>query len=314
MSETSSPGAGAQEAPTGRYCGTMQVHRRLLTMVPSYAVERDRIENLAFGVEQGIRALTPRDVARVPVVVHVVWNTPEQNVSDEQVHSQIDVLNRDFRRTNPDVSQAPEVWKDRAADARIEFSLATEDPAGNPTSGIVRTQTDVAGFSSDDEVKSASTGGADPWLTDRYLNIWVCALSAGLLGYAQFPGGPARTDGVVITHTGFGTTGTAKEPFNLGRTTTHEVGHWLNLFHIWGDDGTGCSGTDYVADTPNQGGPNAGAPTFPKLSCSNGPDGDMFMNFMDYTDDRAMVMFTPGQVARMEASLEGARQAFLTSG
>ena len=92
---------------------------------------------------------------------------------------------------------------------------------------------------------------------------------------------------MVILHSGFGTTGTASAPFDLGRTATHEIGHWLNLLHIWGDDGTGCNGSDEVADTPNQGGPNFGIPTFPQLSCNNGPDGDLFMNYMDYTDDAA---------------------------
>ena len=139
--------------------------------------------------------------------------------------------------------------------------------------------------------------------------IWACQLAGGLLGYAQFPGGPAATDGVVIRQSAFGTVGTAAAPFNLGRTATHEVGHWLNLNHIWGDDGTGCTGTDNVADTPNQAGWNTGVPSFPRVSCSNGPNGDMFMNYMDYVDDRAMVMFSAGQVARMQACLDGPRLA-----
>ncbi|MDQ4132684.1 MAG: zinc metalloprotease [Actinomycetota bacterium] len=302
----------AEEIPVhGRICGTMPVHRRLLSTVPAYAVARDRIENLAFAVERGLRAMAPRQVVNIPVVIHVVTNGGTVDVSDEQIHSQIDALNRDYRRTNDDVSQVPEVWRDRAADAMIEFHLAEQDPGGRATSGIVRVQTDVDTFSSDDGVKSSERGGSDPWPTERYLNFWVCALSEGLLGYAQFPGGPTETDGVVITHTGFGTMGTAQSPFDLGRTSTHEVGHWLNLFHIWGDDGSGCSGDDFVSDTPNQGGPNSGQPNFPKLSCSNDPDGDMFMNYMDYVDDAAMVMFTAGQVARMDASLEGARRSFM---
>ncbi len=141
----------------------------------------------------------------------------------------------------------------------------------------------------------------------------MCQLTGGLLGYAQFPGGPAATDGVVALHSAFGTTGTAAAPFNLGRTTTHEVGHWLNLRHIWGDDGNGCSGSDFVADTPNQGGPNYGTPTFPRVSCDNGPNGDMFMNYMDYVDDAAMVMFSTGQVTRMQATLDGLRSTIGTS-
>ena len=218
------------------------------------------------------------------MVVHVVWNTAAQNISDAQVTSQIDVLNRDFRATNPDVANVP-VFAGLVADARIEFLLATTDPDGNAHQRHHPDATDRSFH--DDAVKSAATGGADPWPADRYLNLWVCQLGGGLLGYAQFPGGPAQTDGVVVLHTAFGTTGTAAPPFDLGRTATHEIGHWLNLFHIWGDDGTGCNGSDLVEDTPNQAGPNTGVPTFPHVSCNNGPNGDLFMNYMDYTDDAA---------------------------
>ena len=119
---------------------------------------------------------------------------------------------------------------------------------------------------------------------------------------------------MVILHSAFGTTGTAAAPFDLGRTATHEIGHWLNLRHIWGDDGTGCSGDDFVADTPNAGGPNFGAPTFPHVSCNNGPNGDLFMNYMDYVDDVAMFMFTAGQVDRMQAALDGPRSSIGVTG
>ena len=297
------------QPPSRRTCGTMNVHRRLLNTSPEYARARAQIESFTLRRAREVGADQRTGVSRIPVVVHVVWNTAAQNVSEAQIRSQIDVLNRDFRRTNPDVSQTPGVFQALTADAEIEFFLATQDPAGNPTTGITRTQTNATSFIDDDRVKSTATGGANAWPADRYLNMWVCQLGGGLLGYAQFPGGPANTDGVVITHTGFGTTGTAAAPFNLGRTATHEVGHYLNLFHIWGDDGTGCAGSDQVDDTPNQAGPNAGAPTFPHVSCNNGPNGDLFMNYMDYTDDRAMFMFTAGQVARMRACLDGPRAA-----
>ena len=218
------------------------------------------------------------------MVVHVVYNLPAENVSLAQIKSQIKVLNRDFRATNPDKSKVPPVWKGLVADAKIEFALAKLDPQGNATNGVTRTKTDRTSFGTNDSVKFSSSGGKDAWPTSRYLNIWVCKLGGGLLGYAQFPGGPAETDGVVVTHTGFGTVGTALAPFNLGRTTTHEIGHWLNLRHIWGDT-EDCSGTDFVADTPNAAGPNFGAPAFPSVSCGNGPNGDMYVNYMDYTDD-----------------------------
>jgi hypothetical protein len=293
--------------PPRRSCGAMEVHRRLLSIDPDYARMRDLIETQAMEYESGARTAQRPGVTRIPVVVHVVWNTAVQNISDAQIASQIDVLNRDFRRTNPDVAGTPAAFQPLTADAQIEFSLANVDPNGAPTSGITRRQTTVTSFTHNDAMKSVGTGGTDPWPADRYLNMWVCPLSGGLLGYAQFPGGPAETDGVVINHTAFGTIGTAAAPFNLGRTATHEIGHWLNLNHIWGDDGTGCSGTDNVADTPNQGGANTGTPTFPNVSCNNGPNGDMFMNYMDYVDDVAMFMFTAGQVSRMQACLDGPR-------
>ena len=298
---------GAAGQPTRRSCATMDVHRRLLSTLPEYARLRDEIENHALAFESGDRSALRPGVTRIPVVVHVVWNTPAQNISDAQIASQIDVLNRDFRRTNPDVGGTPAPFLPLATDARIEFFLATTDPNGAPSTGIERRQTTVTSFSGNDAVKSQGSGGMNAWPADRYLNIWVCQLGGGLLGYAQFPGGPAATDGVVILQSAFGTAGTVAPPFNLGRTATHEIGHWLNLNHIWGDDGTGCTGTDNVADTPNQAGPNTGAPGFPHVSCSNGPNGDMFMNYMDYVDDRVMFMFSAGQVTRMQACLDGPR-------
>lgn len=296
------------ETPLHRGCGTMQVHRRLLDTDPGYARRLARIEEHAFRAQMGFTALRP-GCTEIPVVVHVVYRTAAQNISVAQIESQIEVLNRDFRKQNADAGTVPAPFSPLAGDARLQFRLANVDPDGNPTDGVTRTQTDKASFDSSDEVKFAASGGHDAWPTDEYLNIWVCQLAGGLLGYAQFPGGPAATDGVVITHTGFGTTGTATAPFDKGRTTVHEIGHWLNLRHIWGDDGAGCSGSDFVADTPNQGGPNVGKPSFPTISCGNAPNGDMFMNFMDYVDDDTMVMFTEGQIARMQACLDGPRSA-----
>jgi hypothetical protein len=300
-------GKGDDTPPDKRSCGTMIVHERLLRTDPSYLAARNDSENRAFQYAQRPDFLGRTGITVIPVVVHVVYNGAAQNISQAQIQSQIDVLNRDFRKTNADVSSTPAVFQPLAADARVEFELATTDPSGSSTNGITRTSTTVSGFSDDNKVKSASTGGADAWPRDKYLNLWVCRLSGGLLGYAQFPGGPADTDGVVIRDTAFGTTGTATAPFHLGRTATHEIGHWLNLRHIWGDDGTGCSGDDFVADTPNAAGANTGVPTFPHITCGNAPNGDLFMNYMDYTDDAGMFMFTTGQVTRMQAALDGDR-------
>jgi len=305
--------AAAPPPPTTRgWCGTMDEHRKLLSTSEMYARARSSIENQARSRRSTARFT---GVVHIPVVVHVVYHTAAENISDAQVQSQIAVLNRDYRATNPDVATVPPVFAPLVADSRIEFHLATSDPDGNPTSGITRTSTTTASFpQSGNPIKHTSQGGHDAWPSDRYLNIWVGTVhssSGGLLGYAQFPGGPADTDGVVILHSAFGDTGTAAAPFDLGRTATHEVGHWLNLYHIWGDDGTGCSGSDEVDDTPNQASENYGTPAFPHVSCSNGPNGDLFMDYMDYVDDAAMVMFTHGQASRMEAALDGPRASFL---
>jgi hypothetical protein len=289
-------------------CGAEEAHMRLCEIYPEF---RQRRGELHFQTEQLIRkGLTIRKAAqgnfKIPVVVHVVYNAADENIPDAQVNSQIKALNRDYQLKNTDKNKVPTVWQGLVANVGIEFALATKDPGGKPTNGITRTQTQGTSFSTHDEVKFSAKGGQDAWNTKKYLNLWVCSLGGGLLGYAQFPGGPAATDGVVILNTAFGTTGTAAAPFNLGRTATHEVGHWLNLNHIWGDT-SDCSGTDHVEDTPNAQLPNYGKPAFPHVSCQNGPNGDMFMNYMDYVDDDSMVMFTHGQMARMQATLAGIR-------
>ena len=247
-----------------------------------------------------------RRLITIPVVVHVVYKTQSENISDAQVKSQIAALNKDYAQKNEQTS-VPTAWTGLAGNPNVQFALAKKDPNGKATTGITRTKTMRSSFGTGDSVKTRVGGGHPAWPADRYLNLWACTLSGGLLGYAQFPGGPARTDGVVILNTAFGTSGTAAAPFNLGRTATHEVGHWLNLRHIWGDRDD-CGGTDFVTDTPNAQLPNYGKPTFPHLSCNNGPNGDMFMNYMDYVDDAAMVMFTAGQVVRMNATLAGPRK------
>jgi peptidoglycan hydrolase-like protein with peptidoglycan-binding domain len=296
------------DATPRRHCATSEVHRLLLNADPAYAQARSEIEDFTdVETARGFAAAVPK-VRTINTVVHVVYKTPKQNISDAQIKSQIRILNEDFRKQNTDQSKVPAVFQPLHTDANIQFRLATKDVFGQKTTGITRTKTNKNSFSFDDAVKSSKKGGADPWPAHRYLNIWVCNLGGGLLGYAQFPGGPWQTDGVVILNTAFGDTGTATDPFDLGRTTTHEVGHWLNLYHIWGDDGTGCKGSDHCADTPNQASENYGKPTFPHISCKNGPNGDLFMDYMDYVDDDSMMMFTAGQAMRMNATLNGWRK------
>ena len=299
----------SEEPPRRRSCAQMVVHELLVETQPEYRERRLEAEELTReSINTGEAQRIVAKLVTIPVVVHVVLRDRSPNVTDAQIKGQIDSLNRDFRARNRDKTKVPAVWKGLVVDSKIQFALAKKDPRGRPTTGITRTATTVAAFGPDDSVKSRSTGGVNPWPADRYLNMWVCRLGGGLLGYAQFPGGPSETDGVVIRNTAFGTTGTAEPPFNLGRTGTHEVGHFLNLYHIWGlyDD---CTGGDMVSDTPNAAGPNYGEPGFPQVSCNNGPNGDMFMNFMDYVDDRVMCMFTAQQVARMMATLDGPRSA-----
>jgi hypothetical protein len=296
-----------------RTCGANELLARQLMEDPFM---QQRMEDIERQTKQFIESGGAQDraVVTIPVVVHVVYYNATQNISDARILSQIQVLNDDFRRLNADAANTPSVFQGISADCEVNFCLATQDPSGNATTGIERRQTTVNGFSTNDNVKFYNNGGLNIWDRDKYLNLWVCNLSGGLLGYAQFPGGPASTDGVVCDYAYFGTTG-ATPPFDKGRTATHEVGHWLNCYHIWGDDGTSCNGTDQASDTPNQADEHYGCPTFPQVSCSNGPNGDMFMNYMDYTDDACMNAFTTGQKNRMQALFSGggARVALLSS-
>ena len=243
-------------------------------------------------------------VHTIPVVVHVVYNNNSQNISNSQIQSQMTVLNDDFRRLNADANNT---WP-QAADIELDFCLASVDPSGNTTTGITRTQTNVTTFTDDDKVKFTNQGGQNAWNTQKYLNIWVCKLD-GFLGYAQFPGGNSATDGVVCDYQAFGTNGTANAPFNEGRTATHEVGHWLNLYHIWGDGG--CNVDDEVADTPESDAPNYGCASN-HSSCGSV---DMVQNYMDYSDDACMNLFTQGQKTRMRALFanNGFRNGLLSS-
>ena len=231
-------------------------------------------------------------VIRIPVVVHVLYNDASQNISDAQVRSGIEALNRDFRRRNADTVNTPERFKNLAADVQVEFSLATADPFGRATGGITRKQVSRSGWMADDKMKHGADGGVNGWDPKSYLNIWIVNLIGGS-GYSSVPGSGMENDGVVIHFASFGTINTAA-PFNMGRTAVHEVGHWLGLKHIWGD--AQC-GDDGVNDTPQQGFFTQGCPTGTRSSCNN--TGDMYMNFMDYTNDACMNLFTEGQRSRM---------------
>lgn len=291
-----------------RNCGTMDVYASELQNNPGLASKRENIEGQ---IRQWIatQSNSSRSVITIPVVVHVIYNTSEQNISDAQVQSQIDVLNEDYARLNADASQTPSAFQSIVANCEIQFCLAKTDPSNQATSGITRTQTAATSFSIGSSMKYAATGGVNAWPTAKYLNIWVCNMANQVIGFATLPGTSiAAEDGVVIMYKHFGRTGNVVAPYHKGRTATHEVGHWLNLLHIWGDDdgsSNNCLGSDQVDDTPNQASFYFGCPSSPSISCSN--TGDMFMNFMDYTDDACMNAFTIGQKNRMLATLNSSR-------
>jgi hypothetical protein len=232
----------------------------------------------------------------IPVVVHILYNSNTENISDAQVQSQIDVLNADYQKQNADTAEIPSYYRSLAANCGFRFGLALADTNGQATTGIIHKYTSNSYFTINDDIKSSATGGDDGWDRDRYLNIWVGNLSGNVLGYSSVVGGAKATDGVVVLYTAFGTVGTATAPFNLGRTAVHEVGHWLNMIHTWGDD---SCGTDLVADTPPQQGPTYGDPSGIIISCGNTPYGNLYQDYMDFTDDIGMHLFTNGQKARM---------------
>lgn len=284
-----------------RKCGTMDHLQHLLEQDPSLAERRAEIENQTAQIikNQKNDKSTQAVTYTIPVVVHILYRTAAENITDAQVQSQIDVLNEDYQLLNADNVNVPSLFSGLKANVQINFCLAKQDPNGVATTGITRTTTTKTSFGTNDAVKKVSSGGKAPWNTAAYMNLWVCNIGGGILGYAQFPGGPAATDGVVIDYRYLGRNGSSVAPFNKGRTATHEVGHYLNLYHIWGDDGTACTGSDLVSDTPNQADENYGCPSFPNPSCSN--TSDMFMNYMDYSDDGCMNMFSSGQSDRMRA-------------
>ena len=292
---------GAQE----RNCASYEYMQEQLQQNPALQSKIAEFQALAQSSAQSSQQQND-GIIYVPVVVHVVWNSalPAENLSDAQVMSQIDVIYKDFRRLNED---ADSEW-DQAADMEIEFYLAQVDPEGNPTNGITRKETNVAAWGTSDDIKRSSAGGVDPWDTSKYFNFWVGNIGGGILGYAQFPGGNLSTDGVVCAPQYFGTTGFVQAPFNKGRTMTHEVGHYLNLRHIWGDGR--CRQDDFVSDTPSSDGPNYGCPSYPTVNCRSN---DMTMNYMDYTDDACMSLFSQGQKERMRSVFAegGPRENFI---
>jgi len=293
-------------------CGSVEYVETIKAADPSVANAMAAAESFlqkrssASGISS--RTVAPT-IIQIPVVVHVIYKNASDNISDEQIKGQIDALNRDFRRKNSDTANTPERFRHLAADIQIEFYLAKTDPLGRATSGITRKQTNTTNWHNNDKMKFASQGGSDAWDGKSYLNIWVCRMISGA-GYSSVPGSDPSKDGVVINVGAFGANGSGN--YSMGRTTTHEVGHWLGLRHIWGD---AACGDDGIADTPQQSAYTQNCPTGFRTSCNNGETGDMYMNYMDYTADACMNLFTLGQKAKMRAAFDvgGPRESLLQS-
>ena len=274
-----------------RICASQEVLERQLKENPELATKMNQIE--AFTENAVLNQSQNRLVngkIQIPVVVNVLYRTTAENISLTLIQSQIDVLNKDFNALNSDYNSVPTLFSGVKANVGISFVLDQ----------VIRKSTTKTSWGTRDTMKKTSRGGLDPTSPTTKLNLWSCTIGGGILGYAQFPGGSSATDGVVIDPLYFGVTSdtSSSYPYNLGRTATHEVGHWLNLRHIWGD--ANC-GNDYVSDTPTHDSANFGVPTYPHYSTCSGTPVEMTMNYMDYTDDRGMYMFSLGQKSRMDA-------------
>lgn len=284
--------------PTHRICAAYEVLQAQIAADPSRQRKLDEIEAQTRNfVRNGARLVN--DSIVIPVVVNVLYKTTTQNISQAQIQSQIDVLNQDYNATNADFASVPALFSDVKSNFGIKFILDT----------IIRKSTTKSSWTSNDAMKKTAQGGIAPTSPTTKLNMWSVNFSGGLLGYAQFPGGSSATDGIVIQYNSFGNTGTVLSPYDKGRTATHEIGHWLNLRHIWGD---ATCGTDYVDDTPTANTANYGCPTYPHYSTCTGTPVEMTMNYMDYTDDACMYMFTNGQKTRSLAifATGGSRNTF----
>lgn len=290
----------ANSAVTQRQCASYEVLQEQLKADPSLQKKMNEIEAFTARYMQNPAAYkigADGVTLELPVYVNVLYKAAAENISNAQIQSQIDVLNEDFAALNVDYNNTPSIFQSvRSGDIKIKFVWTTAN--------VTRKATTKTSFRTDDSMKKSSRGGIDPTSPSTTLNLWSCNLSNGILGYAQFPGGSLATDGVVILYSAFGSRakypgGTYISTYDLGRTATHEVGHWFNLRHIWGD---ATCGNDQVGDTPAHNTANYNCPAYPHYSTCTGTPVEMTMNYMDYTADACMYMFSAGQAVRMQAS------------
>ena len=227
----------SEQAVARRGCATNEVFQAQLAADPTLAIRMNQIEEFTQKAKLTGKLVNGKVV--IPVVVNVLYRTAAENISDALIQSQIDVLNKDFTATNADFSSTPALFAGVAANVGITFELVK----------INRKSTTKTSWGTRDAMKKTKQGGIAPTSPSNTLNLWACTIGGGILVYAQFPGGAAATDGVVIDSKYFGVTSNSgtSYPYNLGRTASHEVGHWMNLRHIWGD---ATCGSDLVADTP----------------------------------------------------------------
>ncbi|MCU7548323.1 M43 family zinc metalloprotease [Chitinophagaceae bacterium LB-8] len=299
-----------------RSCATMDVLTANIKKAPTLQKKfADRRALLQTKVNLKLRSQLRTEMEgtyTIPVVFHVVLQN-QNTVTDAQIKSQLDTLNKTFGGSNADSVKIPSYFKSLFGHSSIRFCLAQRTPEGDPTSGIVRYTAGKTSFTVSEDVKYSSSGGADSWNTAKYLNIWICRLSNGVLGYSTFPEtSSAVAQGVVIDYTTL--PGGSASGYNRGKTLVHETGHYFDLYHIWGDDDGACTGSDDVDDTPNQRSETTGCPSGIKTDqCTTTSPGIMYQNYMDYTNDDCMVMFTANQVARIETSLINYRSSLLSS-
>ena len=306
-----------------RTCATMDKLHEEMNSNPNFAIHHQEVMDFIQNPNNS-QALfnrgtnSPTIVVTIPVVFHVLYKNATQNVSDAQIQSQLDVLNRDYRKLNTDYSTVvPAAFQTYGADMEILFCKAVRTPAGVTSTGITRKSVGSS-FVFEDSYYSAA--GEPAWDTTKYLNIWIGRFTdTSLLGFAYLPSSAGNAnDGLCIGDQYFGTVGTASAPFNKGRTGTHEIGHYFGLDHPWGDDGSSCgsgANSDGVADTPATNDPYFNCPTFPNNTnaCAVTTNGSMFMNYMDYVDDACMAFFTAGQKTIMQNTLAGPRLSLLSS-